>query len=114
MSEINIFTCLDFIRDNSGRYAEAKANRVYLEEFRKSKKAILMRQAETEDCQRYKSAASQETFAYSHKEYIELLEGLKVAVEREEHYRYLIEGARLKIEAWRTLESSKRFEAKTI
>ena len=33
------------IRDRAPLYGEAKAQRVYLEEFRKSKKAILMRDA---------------------------------------------------------------------
>jgi len=38
-SQINIFRALDFIRDNAQPYANAKAQRVYLENFRKSKKA---------------------------------------------------------------------------
>ena len=33
------------IRDKAPKYGEAKAQRVYLEEFRKSKKAMLMREA---------------------------------------------------------------------
>ena len=45
-SEVNIFRCLDFLRDNAGAMAAAKADRVQLEEFRKSKKALLMIQAE--------------------------------------------------------------------
>jgi hypothetical protein len=45
-SEINIFKALDWIRDNAQEMAQAKATRVQLEEFRKSKKALLMRDAE--------------------------------------------------------------------
>ena len=41
--EINIFKCLDFIRDNSEAYALAKANRQYLENFRKTVKAQQMK-----------------------------------------------------------------------
>ncbi|WP_400581393.1 hypothetical protein ACFELG_15440 [Pseudomonas aeruginosa] len=37
---------LTFIRDKAGEFAEAKSNRVYLEQFRKSKKALLMLDAE--------------------------------------------------------------------
>lgn len=33
---------VDYIIKNAGKFAQAKANRVYLEEFRKSKKALLM------------------------------------------------------------------------
>ena len=46
-TEVNIFKCLDYLRDNAPAYAQAKANRVYLEEYRKSLKAIEMAKAET-------------------------------------------------------------------
>lgn len=36
---------VDYVIGNSGKFAAAKAQRVYLEEFRKSKKAILMGQS---------------------------------------------------------------------
>ena len=43
MSEvINIFKALDFIRDHAQLYAQAKANLLYLTEYRKTKKALLM------------------------------------------------------------------------
>ena len=45
-AEIDIFRSLDFIRDNAPAFAKAKAARIYLEEFRKSKKALCMRTAE--------------------------------------------------------------------
>ena len=114
VEEINIFKVLDFIRDNAKHYAQAKANRCYLEEFRKSRKALLMREAESREPDRYKSAASQEVYAYAAPEYAELLDGLKAAVEKEETYRWQLEGARLKAEAWRTMEANKRIEAKTL
>lgn len=34
--------CLDYIRDNTPAYAKAKAERTYMDEFRKSKKAMLI------------------------------------------------------------------------
>lgn len=114
MEFVDVFKVLNFIRDNASMYAQAKADRVHLDEFKKSKKALLMREAESTDPQRYKSSASQETYAYAHPEYVALLDGLRAAVEKEEQYRWLLEGARLKIEAWRTLESSKRIEAKVL
>ena len=36
---------VDFILKNSPDFAKAKAKRIYLEEFRKSKKALLMKDA---------------------------------------------------------------------
>lgn len=110
-SEINIFRSLDFIRDNAPAYAKAKSERVYLEEFRKSKKALLMRDAEIAG---HKTAAAQEREAYANPEYLGVLEGLRAAVEEEESLRWLIVAAQAKIEAWRTIEANRRAEAKTL
>lgn len=110
-TEINIFKCLDFIRDHAGKYAQAKAERVYLEEFRKSKKALLMKEAETGGIN---AANAQEREAYAHPEYLELLQGLKIAVAEEERLRWLIVGAQQKLEAWRTIEATRRVEARTL
>jgi hypothetical protein len=109
--EIRIFAALDFIRDQAPAYAKAKAERVYLEEFRKSKKALLMCDAEKAG---HKSAASQEREAYADSEYVALLEGLKEAVEAEETLRWRIVAAQARIETWRTLEANKRAEAKVL
>lgn len=110
-TEINIFRSLDFIRDNAPAYAKAKSERIYLEEFRKSKKALLMRDAEIAG---HKTGAAQEREAYAHPEYMVLLEGLKAAVEQEENYRWLFVAAQAKIEAWRTIEANRRAEAKVL
>jgi len=110
-TEINIFRSLDFIRDNAPLYAKAKSQRIYLEEFRKSKKALLMRQAEIDG---FKTAALQEREAYANESYMQLLSGLMAAVEEEERLRWLIVAAQAKIEAWRTIEASRRTEAKTL
>lgn len=109
--EINVFKVLDFIRDNAPAYAKAKADRVYLEEFRKTKKALLMRVAEAKGIN---AANAQEREAYAHPEYIQLLEGLRDAVEREEQLRWHFVAAQAKIECWRTVEANKRAEAKTL
>ena len=110
-AEINIFDALNFIRDKAPAYAKAKSERIYLEEFRKSKKAMLMCDAEIAG---HKSAAAQEREAYSHPDYLALLDGLKVAVEQEETFRWRFIGAQAKIEAWRTIEANRRAEAKTL
>ena len=109
--EIQIFRALNFIRDNAPAYAKAKAERIYLENFRKSKKALLMRAAEIAG---HKSAALQEREAYANTEYVDVLKALQVAVEEEERLRWLMVAAEARIEVWRTLESSRRIEKKTI
>jgi len=45
IDEQTVESALDFLRDNAGKIGKARAERVYLEQFRKSKKAILFDQA---------------------------------------------------------------------
>ena len=110
-ADINIFKALDFIRDNAEHFAKAKAERVYLDEFRKTKKAMLMRLAEVEG---HKSSATQEREAYAHPKYVELLNALKVAVEEEERIRWMMVAAQAKIEVWRSLGANQRAEGKAL
>jgi hypothetical protein len=56
----------------------------------------------------------QETFAYSHDEYMELLQGLRVAVEEEEKYRWLMIAAQARIEVWKTNQYNTRAELKAL
>jgi hypothetical protein len=109
--ELNVFRCLDFIRDHAPAYAQAKAQRVYLENFRKSKKAILMRAAELKG---HKTAAIQEREAYADDSYVEILAALQAATEEEERLRWMITAAEAKIECWRTIEATKRAEARAL
>ena len=54
----------------------------------------------------------QETYAYSHPEYMELLEGLRVAVEEEEKFKWLMVAAQARIEVWKTNQYNTRAELK--
>jgi predicted Fe-S protein YdhL (DUF1289 family) len=54
----------------------------------------------------------QETFAYAHEEYIEILEGIRAAVEREERFRWLMTAAQSRVEVWRTNQYSARMEVR--
>lgn len=110
-SEIHIFKCLDYLRDNAAAMAQAKADRVQLEEFRKSKLALLMKKAESAG---QKTAAAQEREAYADSEYIEFLNALAAAVEKEEKIRWMMRAAEARIECWRSIESTRRIEAKTV
>jgi hypothetical protein len=93
---------VDYIIANAGKFAQAKAQRVYLEEFRKSKKAILMAQSTA------KSAVEREQYAYAHEDYLALLGGLKAAVEVEEKLRWDLVGAQARVEIWRTQSANNR------
>ena len=108
MEQIDVMKCLDYIRDHAKQYAQAKANRVYLEEYRKTLKARLMAQ------QLGDPVNAQERYAYAHPEYAELLEGLKAAIEQEENLRWKLIAAQAKIEVWRSLSANQRAESKVL
>ena len=93
------------IRDKAPLYGEAKAQRVYLEEFRKSKKAMLMKEALK---MKVEAANAQEREAYADPEYVQLIKGMAVASEKEETLKWELEAARLDIEIWRSREATNR------
>ena len=97
---------IQYLIDTAPLYAKAKADRMYLEEYRKTRKAELMSHVGTE------TLGKQETFAYAHPRYIEILEGIREAVEIEEKYRWLMTAAQARIEVWRTEQYSARMEMK--
>jgi hypothetical protein len=97
------------IREKAPHYGEAKAQRVYLEEFRKSQKALLMRDALEMG---FEAANAQEREAYADPIYAKLLRGLAAAIEKEETLKWEIEAARLDIEIWRTREATNRMQDK--
>jgi hypothetical protein len=104
------YRAIEFILENAPKFAQAKSERVYLENFLRTKKALLMKQAMEMG---YESAASQEREAYSHPKYEELLKGLSVAIEREETLKFMLMAAQMKADIWRTEQASERQGIKT-
>jgi len=100
--QIDPHKSIDFIFKHSKEYAQAKAEVTYLEEFRKSKKAILFSQAIGN------TVADRENQAYAHPDYQELLKGLQAAVERAEELRWKLIAAQARIDCWRSQEASNR------
>ena len=100
---------VDFIIKKAPEYAKAKAKRVYLEEFRKSKKALLMKDALQKGIE---AVNAQEREAYSDPEYLQLLEGLAEAIEIEETLKWHLEAARMRTDIWRTEQANARMEGR--
>ena len=97
---------VDYILKHAALFAKAKAERTYIEHYRKSLKALLMkRSGET-------AIGAQEREAYAHSEMIALLDGLKEAVAVEERLRWDITAATLRVEIWRTEQANNRAEGK--
>ena len=82
--------------------AKAKAERVYLERYRDSLKAILMKASGKS------SAAAQEVEAYADKSYIDHLGALRTAVEEEELLKWRMVASEAAIEVWRTQSANER------
>jgi len=97
---------VDYILKHAALFAKAKAERTYIEEYRKSLKSILMKRSmET-------AIGAQEREAYAHPEYVQLLEGLKEAVLIEERLKWDITAATLRVEIWRTEQANNRAEGR--
>jgi len=101
---------LNWMRDNAEKLANAKAEKAYIDQFLKSKKAVLMQEL----AKQYPNMplAAQERDAVAHEEYLALLKAHKEAVFIEEKMKALMTAAQNQIEIWRTLESTKRAELK--
>lgn len=104
---MNIEKLIEDWRNSIPECAKAKANVVYLTEFRKTKKALLMIEAEQKG---KKTGQERETYAYAHDEYKQVLDGLRVAVEAYENLRNRMVIAQERINIYRTQEASKRKE----
>lgn len=102
MEQINPHDAIDFMIKNAKAYAQAKAEVTYLEQFRKSKKALLFANAIGN------TIADKESFAYSHPEYLKLLKGLREAVVEAERLRWMLVAAQARIDVWRSQEASNR------
>ena len=92
----------DFLRDQASKMGEVEAHRYHLEDFRKVQFSVLWEKAPDG------SIASKDAWAYAHSEYIQFLEGLKVARETHRKYTHLVEAAKRRIEVWRTIQANER------
>ena len=99
---IDPVACVDFIRDNAEKLAQAKANRIYIEESLRSIKSTVMQEHAG------LTVGAQEREAYASEPYKTALAGLKVATQEEEALRWLMIAAQAKIEIWRSMEASGR------
>ena len=86
-------------------HAKAKSERIYLEQYRKSLKALLMGEAA-----HLKTIGEREQYAYGHIKYIEHLNALKEAVNVEEKCKWTLEHLKIQFEMWRTLQANERYQ----
>lgn len=93
---------VDYIYRNAPEYAKAKGELAYLEAYKSSLKAILMKKSGEN------TAAAQEREAYAHEEYQTLCRGLGEATEAVELLKWRMTSAQMRLDAWRTESSNNR------
>ena len=104
---MDIEELLERYRQLADRYAPARANREYIDEYKKTMLSLLMKDAERNGVS---SAAAQERDARANVQYADLLDGLKAAVLEEEKIRYHMKAVEWEIEIWRTKQANERAE----
>jgi hypothetical protein len=97
---------VDYILKHASLFAKAKAERTYIEHYRKSLKGILMKRSMES------AIGAQEREAYAHPEMLELIKGLQAAVEIEEKLKWDITAAEMRVEIWRTEQANNRAEGR--
>jgi hypothetical protein len=93
---------IEYIYNNAPKYGAAKGKVAELDAYRHSLKAIMMiKSSET-------TIGGQEKAAYASEEYQNLCKAIGEATEAAETLKWRLESARMKFEAYRTLEASNR------
>jgi predicted transposase YbfD/YdcC len=93
---------INFMIKNSEAYANAKAQVVYLTEYRKTVKAIGFQRSLKN------TMAEKEADAYTTVEYKTCVEGLREAVAEAERLRWMLVAAQARVDVYRTQEASNR------
>jgi hypothetical protein len=102
ISDEDVEKAVDYLRNNAVKASQAKANRIYLEEYRKTVKGELMREHMSQ------SLGAQEAMAYSDDRYKQHLLAMKDAIQQDEYHRWMMVAAEAKLEAWRTQQANHR------
>ena len=95
---------LEWLVSNANKAAQARANRLYLEQFIRTVRAERQVQEQAAGA----SAAAAEAVALASDQYKQTLLAYKEAVEADERMRFLCSAAEAKIDAFRTLEATRR------
>lgn len=104
ITEAHVEQALDYLTDNADAAAKARAEQVYCTEYRKSLKALLMRDHDNGK----RLGQMQERDAYADPKYLAHLEALKAAVFQDTKLYFLMEANRAKIDAWQTKSANER------
>lgn len=102
ISEAEVEQALHYLVSIATEAAQARANRLHVEEYRKVVKAQIMSEYAGQPI------GAQERMAYADERYIAHLEAIKTAVFEDEKIRFLVDAAKVRIESWRTQSATER------
>jgi len=97
---------LAYLRDSAVEAAQARANRLYLDDFSRVLRANIMSDHLAEPVN------AQERYAFADIRYRNHLEALKQAIFEDEKFRFLREAATVKVEVWRSQQANARMQDK--
>lgn len=99
--------CVAYIMENAPKFAQAKAERVFIENYLRTIKSRLMQNEAG-------TLGNKEAYAYAHPDYEAQLKGLRDATEKEENLKFMLLAAQMRFDTWKTHEYSKRQELKNL
>ena len=102
INEQEVEAAVDWLRDTANEAAQKRADRLYLDEYRKVLRAKLMKQHMD------LPVSAQEREALANPQYAEHLQALRTAIDEDERMRFLRVAAEAKIEAWRSMNANHR------
>jgi hypothetical protein len=106
--EINPEKAIRYIQEHAKKYAKAKGEVAFTDNYLKVVKA--------QEANKSKSTTigGKDTDAYASPEYLLAILANKQAIEEESHLRWMLEAAKARIEVWKTQEYSKRSEMRNL
>ena len=93
---------MDWLRDTAESCAKKRAERLYLDEYTRALKSLIMSEHLAE------SLGAQERYSCSDIRYRNHLEALRQAIFEDEKGRFLRAAAEAKINAWQTMSANER------
>ena len=102
LTEEQALKAIEWLKDNARTMAQARAERIYMEQWIKTVKAECMRASAGN------SVAAAEMEALTTPKYLSALQAYRESIETDENYRFLSKAAEAQYEAWRTMSANER------
>jgi len=106
--EINPEKAIRYIQEHAEKYAKAKGDVAYTENYLKVVKSQQMNKSESS------SLGQREADAYASADYLQAITANKQAVEEEAHLKWMLTAAQARIEVWKTTQFTMRQEMKNL